>query len=42
MKTISKKLTAVRSSQLFINISLSLASVALVAIMLYVLINSPA
>ncbi len=42
MKTISRKLLAVKTSQVFINISLSVASIALVAVMLYVLINSPA
>ena len=42
MKTISRKLHAVKLSQPVRNLSLSLACVALVALMLYVLINSPA
>ena len=42
MKTISRKLVAVKASPVFINVSLSLASIAVIAVMLYVLINSPA
>jgi hypothetical protein len=42
MKTISRKLLQLKLSLLVRNISLSLACIGLVAVMLYILINSPA
>jgi len=42
MKAISRKLLAGKPSQAILNISLSIATIALVAITLYFLINSPA
>lgn len=42
MKTLSKKLTALSTTDTLRNLSISLVAVAVVAVMLYVLINSPA
>ncbi|HVF98167.1 MAG TPA: hypothetical protein VM871_12630 [Flavisolibacter sp.] len=42
MKTISKKLMAIKATEAVRKFSISLAAVGIVALMLYVLINSPA
>ena len=42
MKTLSKKLGASSPAELLRNLSISIACMALVAVTLYVLINSPA